>query len=270
MRGDDDAVPPTLGRCALLGRCTLLAGLLAASLAHAQVAPLGVELRRDASLTAGAAVLALVLASPYAAPGHCRFCGSGRFDDAVRARLAWHDQQSARVASDVLVTGVLPAGVLLNSALSARLGGAPAAFFEDTLVLAEMAMLTALANGASKDATARRRPSAKLGATGSSNRSFFSGHASSAFALAAAAGTLSTMRGYPSAPWVWAGGMTLATSVAYLRVAGDAHWASDVLAGAAIGGLTGLAVPWLLHRPRSLAVPAVQVVPAPGGFALLF
>jgi membrane-associated phospholipid phosphatase len=64
--------------------------------------------------------------------------------------------------------------------------------------------------------------------------------------------------------------MTMAAGVGYLRVAGDAHWVSDVLAGAAIGGAIGWAVPWTLHRPRSGKGSEVQLLPAPGGFALRF
>jgi membrane-associated phospholipid phosphatase len=139
----------------------------------------------------------------------------------------------------------------------------------DALVMLEAVALTADLNGASKDAFARRRPSAGLGATGGGNKSFFSGHTSLAFALAASAGTISTLRGYPSAPWVWAGGMALASSVGYLRIAGDAHWATDVVTGAVVGGLVGFAVPWAFHRvhrtPRSF-----DLVASAGGVALLF
>jgi membrane-associated phospholipid phosphatase len=71
------------------------------------------------------------------------------------------------------------------------------------------------------------------------------------------------MRGYESAPWILGLGLAGAATTGYLRVAADAHWATDVLAGAAFGAAVGVAVP-LLHR-----VPDVRLVPAPGGVAVL-
>ena len=65
--------------------------------------------------------------------------------------------------------------------------------------------------------------------------SFWSGHTSSAFSLATAAGTVASMRGYRSAPWVWVAGLTFAAATGYLRVAADKHYMSDVLTGAAVG-----------------------------------
>jgi membrane-associated phospholipid phosphatase len=210
----------------------------------------------------------VALALPWAAPDACRWCSAGQFDTWVRGELVLSNPDPARTASDILVVGVLPVGALANSWFSSRAGGAPEAFWEDTLVLAEAVSLTGLATEATKDLTARRRPYAGEGASGAAVKSFFSGHTSTAFAIAASAGTISTMRGYPSAPWVWGVGMTLAATTGYLRVAGDAHWATDVLVGAGVGGLVGFAVPWVFHR----AAPGAKVAlrPAPNGFALLF
>jgi len=251
-------------------RSTLLALALAAPSARAEIGPLRLRPKWSATTAGAAAVLALALASPYAAPGRCRICGSGEFDDAVRERLVWRDTAAARRASDVIASALIPAGVLLNSALSSWAGGDPSAFWADGLVLLEVGLLAADLNGLSKDAVARRRPYASELATGSGTRSFYSGHTSFAFSLAVGAGTLSTLRGYPSAPWVWASGMVLASGVAYLRVAGDAHWATDVIAGAAIGGLVGFAVPWFFHRVPRNRLRGLEVVPSPGGLAFLF
>jgi membrane-associated phospholipid phosphatase len=75
-----------------------------------------------------------------------------------------------------------------------------------------------------------------------------------------------SMRGDEAAPWVWAIGLTLASGVGYLRVAGDAHWMTDVLAAAAVGSAFGVGVPLLEKR----LVHGVTIAPAPGGFALRF
>lgn len=257
------------GRCrARLRGGGAAALLLAAGIARAQVEPLRLDPRVDVPVAAGATVLALVLASKYTAPARCEACEPDRFDAWARRELIWHDTSAAQVSSDVVANGLIPLGALANSFVFARRGGDPGAFWEDTLVIAEATSITALLHGATSDLTARRRPDASLRASGSADRSFFSGHTSQAFSIVTAAGTVSTLRGYPSAPWIWAGGMTLATGVAYLRVAGDAHWATDVLTGAAVGGLVGLAVPWLFHRARRRG--ATKVLPSPGGLALRF
>ncbi len=75
------------------------------------------------------------------------------------------------------------------------------------------------------------------------------------------------MRGYRLAPWIWGAGLSLAVATAYLRIAADRHYASDVTVGAAIGSLTGFAVPYLFHNPKR----RFMVAPAPldhGGVAL--
>ncbi len=261
--------PRMSSRPALLRGAVVAVLLLSSTVAHAEVQPLRVDPSWDIPVTAAAAAGALVFALPWAAPTKCKWCDAGPFDTWTREQLAWSNPTSARTASDVLAVGVLPVAALANSWFSSRQGGEPRAFWEDTLVIAEAVSLTAFANEVTKDVTARRRPSAGLEASGAAAKSFFSGHTSSAFAIAAAAGTVSTLRGYPSAPWVWAGGMTLASAVGYLRVAGDAHWGTDVLVGAGVGGLVGFAVPWFFHRADRPGA-KVAVLPAPGGFALVY
>ncbi|HEX8171738.1 MAG TPA: phosphatase PAP2 family protein [Thermoanaerobaculia bacterium] len=63
--------------------------------------------------------------------------------------------------------------------------------------------------------------------------SFPSNHATQAFAVAA------VIAAHDERPWVKRLAYGLATGVAFARVYHDAHWASDVVAGAAIGTFTG-------------------------------
>ena len=65
-------------------------------------------------------------------------------------------------------------------------------------------------------------------------------------------------------------GFGAAALTGWLRVASDRHWLSDVAAGAAIGTGTGLVVPWLAYQPAEGPPPAVTLLPAPGGLALVF
>ncbi len=63
-------------------------------------------------------------------------------------------------------------------------------------------------------------------------------------------------------------GLAASAATGYLRVAGDKHWATDVLAGAGWGSAVGVGVP-LLHA-RGGDDSRVTVLPAPGGLAVLF
>jgi membrane-associated phospholipid phosphatase len=90
------------------------------------------------------------------------------------------------------------------------------------------------------------------------NLSFFSGHSSEAFALASASGTVATMRGYRWAPVVWSVGGVVAAVTAYLRIAADKHWLTDVLAGAVLGAGIGFALPYVFHSAEDLPAPTAR------------
>lgn len=245
--------------------------MLVARTAHAAPGPLDVKPRRDVAITAGALALAAGLGAPGLWPDTCRVCEPGALDASAARSLTWRDPEAAALASDVLANAIVPAGAVAHSLVSAWLDGRPADAALDALAIAEAAALALDLSQLAKGSVARLRPSAwAAGATGGGNaiRSFYSGHTSFAFSVAVAAATVSTIRGRPSAPWVWAVGLALASGVAYLRVAGEAHWVSDVVVGAVVGGGVGFAVPWLLHRPR--AGRAWALAPAPGGVALVF
>jgi undecaprenyl-diphosphatase len=82
-------------------------------------------------------------------------------------------------------------------------------------------------------------------------RSFPSGHAATAFAAAAAATVLYAQRN-PGSSWAWALGASAfasASATAWLRVESGNHYLSDVLAGALLGTLAGVAIP-LAHAYR--------------------
>lgn len=256
-------------------RAAVLALLALVPCAARPAEPLDVDLRRDGAvvLLSGSAAAALALFAGRLTPDECRSCAPDRLDRSVRSALRWPDTGSAARASDLLANGLLPAAVAGHAAIAAWGDGGLPQLGEDLLPVSEAVLLSIDLNQLVKSAAGRIRPAAWAeGRTAGtdSNRSFYSGHTTLAFTLAASAGTVATIRGYRSAPWVWAVGMTLAAGVGYLRMAGDAHWLTDVLAGAAVGGAVGFAVPWTLHRPKGGRAPAVQLLPAPGGFALLW
>lgn len=232
-------------------------------------------------LTVG--VIISELAKPGLAPDACRWCETNAFDTGVRRAFHPSLAPSAKgvkpytTISDFTGFVALPVLALGLDALLAWHDGALAdAAPVDVLLMLE-AVTTALAlTQLTKYAVGRARPysigaSAALLAEGSdpadANLSFFSGHTSISFAIAGAAATVMTLRGYRYAWVAWLVGMPLATGTALLRLAGDKHWASDVLVGLGVGLGAGIGVPLLFHRPvRGLS--SLRVSPGPGGLSV--
>jgi membrane-associated phospholipid phosphatase len=245
--------------------------LVGPTLGRAGPGDLKVNFRRDLAVTAGAAAAAYGLGA--VGTEHCRICASGSLDSGAREALKLRSPialQDARRASNYLASYALPAGAIAASGFVSLRDGSRREFLEDMLVLAEAAAIAADVNAFAKGFVGRPRPG-DAGVDGApSGRSFYSSHTSRAFTLAVAAGTISSIRGRESAPWVWGAGLTLAAGVGYLRIASDAHWLTDVGAGAAVGSAVGFAVPWFLHRRHRRTGRRVEVTPAPGGLALSF
>ena len=98
--------------------------------------------------------------------------------------------------------------------------------------------------------------------------SFYSGHSSTAFAMAVTAGMLSHYHGYRNEAEVWAAGLTLATTTGVLRIAAGRYYATDVVAEAAAGAFSGWLVP-RLHRPAEMPRPgALKNEPPPATMTL--
>lgn len=131
--------------------------------------------------------------------------------------------------------------------------------------------------GVTKVVAGRARPYVKLedptswqlgrGYRASEYRSFPSGHTAAAFAAASAV-TAELGAGRPGTRW--AAGVPLyaaAAGVGWARMYENRHWASDVVAGAAVGTVSGLAVArWHRTRPdgaidRRLLGAAVSIAP---------
>jgi membrane-associated phospholipid phosphatase len=134
--------------------------------------------------------------------------------------------------------------------------GAPSRGFrliDDTLPVVESAVIAGLLNQGTKFLVGRQRPfvhygvdPSRLGET-DDNVSFYSGHTTLGFSMAVSAGMVAHQRGYKLEPVIWATGLTLATTTAYLRMAADKHYFTDVMTGAVTGTAIGIAVPLLFH-----------------------
>ncbi len=246
--------------------------LVAAALALSSAVPVraddgdGADLRADewraAGITAGALALTGVLAATWK-PSDCRICTAPAVDEHVRDALVWTHPKDAQRASDLLANVAVP---VLAGADAIRSTSSWGNAGRDVLVVAETVSLSTLTTEVAKNGFARLRPGlpASAGQGASAYQSLWSGHTQLAFSIAASQAMQDTMRGDAAAPWVWAVGMTLATAVGYFRIAGDEHWLTDVVAGAAVGTAFGGGVPLLEQR----LVHGVTIAPAPGGFAL--
>jgi membrane-associated phospholipid phosphatase len=233
----------------------------------------------DVPLTVAGATGALLpqLFTDKEATWTCRWCDrddQGRdtlngLDAAVRRHWCWTNREKADVWSDATLTLSVVGSV--GTFVAVR-GGFEDGFGEEALLLVEAAALSQGLNQGIKFLFRRQRPWAHAQdppgdeemRSRDSVLSFASGHAATAFTLAVTSGSLASLRGDEGKEWVWATGLTFATATAYLRVAADRHYLTDVLAGAAVGAAVGWTVPRLVdRRPKAPASPNELAKPRP-------
>lgn len=224
------------------------------------------DLALDLAVTGGLAATVIALAAvikPALNTPTCSICDpdNGRVnavDDFFRTALKHSNGSTAGSISDVVAYGAAPAvGVslaIIVPVADKRGDEAPL----DMLLVTEAALTFALVQQSLATLVPRERPEVHA-AQGdvresslrrrSSFESFPAGHNGAAFAIAAAGGTVATMRGYRLAPVVWIAGGVLALAASYLRIAADRHYFTDIAAGAVLGTGIGIAVPLLFHRP---------------------
>jgi membrane-associated phospholipid phosphatase len=211
-----------------------------------------------------AAWMASTLLEPQLAPTRCRWCEVDDLDRAARDALLWSHPDTADALSNVSAFALAPLAAVGLDALAAshersldQVAVDAALVVEATVIAGDVDMLTKLLVGRERPFVHALAPDAK-GRTprpSDDNLSFFSGHTTETFALAAAAGAVTTMRGYRWAPIVWSTGGAIAIATGYLRIAADRHWLTDVLVGALVGTGIGIGVPLLFHRPETTPSP---------------
>lgn len=230
--------------------------------------PPPVDLRLDlpTSLTvtglAVAGILTTELGKETLAPPTCRWCTPGAVDERVRSALRWSNTDRAGLYSDLLIVGV-PLFAAGSLALAGHGAGGTQVAVQDFVIAAEAVSVAVFATQVVKFSVGRLRPYAWADPSSiqgrDANLSFWSGHTSTTFAAATAAGTVARLRGYRSWPWILGIGLAGAATCGYLRIAADRHWASDVLAGAAMGSLIGVGLPVLFHGRKEPVVGSVRL-----------
>jgi membrane-associated phospholipid phosphatase len=220
------------------------------------------------TLSVGAAYLTTaVLFHTSLAPDECRWCDPPSIDARTRNALVWDHANRARVASDVLGAFAIPTlSVVVPNLLLIGTDPGWGDILDVTLPIAETVLATQILTYFAKSAVGRQRPYAHFGSARpkadmtEDNLSHWSGHSSLSFALATSAGMVAHMRDMKAEPAIWAVGMTLAASTGYLRIAGDMHYLTDVLVGAAVGVGAGLTIPRLVEHELAITTSGKSVM----------
>jgi hypothetical protein len=229
------------------------------------------------TLAGAAGWIATDLFEARLAPSRCRWCSVDCADAEVREGLVWRGTTAAATISDVAGFVLVPLAAFGLDGLAAAHDGAAGDVPEDGLLIAEATVVAGDVTQLTKFLVGRERPfvhalppeEKPLAPQSSGNNlSFFSGHTSTTFALAASAGTISTLRGYRWAGATWSVGGALAATTAYLRIAADKHWFTDVVIGAIVGAGIGFAIPYLFHSviddpPRASGLAALRATAPP-------
>jgi membrane-associated phospholipid phosphatase len=186
-------------------------------------------------------------------PAECRWCRANALDRSLRNALVWKFVKGPDQLSNI--TGyvgnpTLALGALFFSNLDTNDNRD---WYDDAMPVLQAGIVTGIVNQAFKFTFGRRRPYAEFKGTSTRaandvNMSFFSGHTALAFTMTTSSGTVASLRGYRSAPFIWGGGFVLAAATGYFRIAADAHYFTDVLTGAIVGGAIGVAIPLLFHE----------------------
>ncbi len=198
-------------------------------------------------------------------PAKTRWVKENDFDRSARTALRLKklsDRNRARDASDIMLVLSINQ-VLVDTLIVTWWGhGNEEVAWQMALMSTEALALNAGINGLVSAISSRERPyrgqcegllNEELSdcRTTKRYRSFYSGHTSTAFAMAG----LTCMHhayqplygGGAADPIACVTSFGLAAATGLMRVAADQHWTSDVLVGAAAGTFSGLALPWLLH-----------------------
>jgi membrane-associated phospholipid phosphatase len=220
-------------------------------------------------LVTGAGV-SVAVAGAVTPPRSAHFTARNSFDEGVRDALRLprlDDRYEIRDASDVGLSLLVTWPFLVDALVTAYyLRGNAELAKNMAFVSAEVLAVNSGVQGLTNTIASRERPFGRdcggAGLPGSSiecdnsvrYRSFFSGHASNAFAAAGAICVWHTKLGLLGAPGdalSCAGAYAFAAATATFRIMGDMHYASDVLTGAAVGSVLGVGLPLMHGRTRN-------------------
>lgn len=221
----------------------------------------------------GASVAGLILFEKDLAPKHCRWCSTNSLDTRIRNELKWSDDGLANKLSHISGFVIEPLFAVGSHFWLDYQSGTLSKRYHDYAVIGESAIFATLLGQIVKLSVGRERPNSHFSnprvQSSSHNTSFYSGHSSFAFSLAVSSGMVASLESKKFAPLIWTGGLAVATATAYLRVAADRHYFTDVLAGAIAGSVVGFSVPYFFHplekSGSKTSMLRFFVVPSPEG-----
>lgn len=229
--------------------------------------PFDVELVVDLPIIAltGSVYLASEVITKQTSWAGCAACDPSGLGPLDRRVLDNYVPVAAPISDVLLYSSIaLPMVADLGDVLGHRSG--IKGWGKDVVVLAETATVNAALTAAVKFAIGRPRPysygldgSERDVTEGDARLSFYSGHTSTAFAMATAYGYLFTAR-HPRSRWVapvWLLGYAYAGTTGALRIAAGKHFYSDVLVGAIAGTAIGLLIP-AAHRLNKTPIRALR------------
>lgn len=219
-------------------------------------------------LAAGTAyALSETVFKPRLASLQCDWCAVDSLDERVRNAVVWKNTHTALVLSNLdgyVAAPLFSLGMTVAGSLTSD-DPSWATVIDDTIPVLETVMLSEVFDQAFKFGVARQRPYAHFHPPMTpdldDNVSFFSGHSVLVFGLVTSAGLIAHRRHYWTEPYIWIGGGLLAVTTAYLRMAADEHYLTDILTGATIGTVSGIFIPKLMDR--------FKVVPTTSGAAVV-
>lgn len=170
-------------------------------------------------------VLLVLLITFTAMAGDEHFKYVAPVDRSIGNILKWEDTESAARYSDYTLMTTVAASYIY--AISEK---------EDRWKRAGTVTLIHVFNAFTSDLVKMRVPRTRP--NNQNDRSFFSGHTSTAFA---SAGMICTMK-IKHCPYA----IALAGTVGYLRIAANWHWTSDVIIGAGVGYFNGRIIPQVI------------------------
>ncbi|MEZ4447598.1 MAG: phosphatase PAP2 family protein [Polyangiaceae bacterium] len=194
-----------------------------------------------------------------------RRSGGALFDDAIRNALVLgsnQTRQSLAMMSNVTLGLLAAYPTVVDAAIVTwAVRGSPDVAWQMTMINLQSYALSSLVTGALKRAADRERPVATACfedptyddscSNADKHYSFPSGHSSMSFTGASLMCLhhleLDLYGGGGADVLACVAGLTTASLTGMARIVADRHYMTDVLAGAALGGISGGLVPWLLY-----------------------
>jgi hypothetical protein len=212
---------------------------------------------------AGATAGTLYIERANGKPEKANWTARNDFDEGIRDALRLGNRDARDVAhmtSNILMASMIAAPVVESFAVHGVRDSHWDVMWQTQMINLESFTFTGLVSSVMQNFIARERPFVRNCAFGvcegiQENRSMPSGHVAFGFAGAGLLCTHHKYQNYYNSQTtdtaICASGLAVATLDGLLRIVSDRHYATDVLAGTAIGLFSGFILPRIFHYPWS-------------------